>query len=100
MDIAWDWAQHSRGTFPALWVVERYTDSGKFSPLSSIFVSHSVAELCVKRRYGVDKLDQDSREDNKVSKRQLFALRIRRGQKSIFQRICELVDENSVPEEQ
>lgn len=60
----------------------------------------SVAELCVKRRYGVDKLNQDSREDNKLSKRQLFALRIRRGQKSIFQRICELVDENSVPEEQ
>lgn len=57
----------------------------------------SVARLCVKQRFGEDKLDGDVSEDDKLSKRQLSVLRIRRGQRYIFQRICGLVDQTALP---
>ena len=55
----------------------------------------SVAELCVKQRYGDNNLWQGTTEDDKLSKRQLSVLRIKRGQRSIFRRICELVGEDN-----
>jgi len=55
----------------------------------------SVAKLCLTQQYGDDKMDQDTTEDSKLTKRQLFVLRIKRGQRSIFQRICELEVENN-----
>ncbi|XP_068749517.1 uncharacterized protein [Montipora capricornis] len=57
----------------------------------------SVAQLCVKQRFGEDKLDGDVSEDGKLSKRQLSVLRIRRGQRYIFQQICGLVDQTALP---
>ena len=58
------------------------------------FAYHSVAELCIKKRYGQDNMDLDCQGEKQLSKRQLSVLKIKRGQKSIFQRICELVVEN------
>lgn len=56
----------------------------------------SVAELCVKQRYGDDNMcDDDSTEKQKLSKRQLSVLRLKQGQRSIFRRICELVVDDS-----
>ncbi|XP_020622460.1 protein PFC0760c-like isoform X2 [Orbicella faveolata] len=56
----------------------------------------SVAELCVKQRYGDDNMFRyDSTEKQKLSKRQLSVVRLKQGQRSIFRRICELVVEDS-----
>ena len=57
------------------------------------FAYHSVAELCIKKRYGHDNMDLDCQGEKQLSKRQLSVLKIKRGQKSIFQRICELVED-------
>ena len=56
----------------------------------------SVAELCVKQRYGDDNMCRyDSTETEKLSKRQWSVVRLKQGQRSIFGRICELVVEDS-----
>ena len=55
----------------------------------------SVAELCVKQRYGDDNMWEDGTEDDKLNKRQLSVMRIKQGQRSIFRRICELVVEDN-----
>ena len=42
-------------------------------------------------------MDKDVSEDSRLSNRQLSALRIRRGQKYIFQHICGLGDKTVLP---
>ena len=71
----------------------KLSEIAHFLPFLAII---SVAELCVKKRYGDDNVWEDSSQEDKLSKRQLSVMRIKRGQRSIFRRICELVvEENS-----
>ncbi|XP_074635550.1 N-lysine methyltransferase setd6-like isoform X1 [Acropora palmata] len=57
----------------------------------------SVAQFCIQERFGGANMDKDISEDSRLSNRQLSALRIRRGQKYIFQQICELGDKTVLP---